>query len=53
MRQQAIIQAVMDKAFAAKTVLNPARAKEMYTNFTAFIKTNLSLSETLRALPYA
>ncbi len=53
MRQQAIIQAVMDKAFAAKTVLNPARAKEMYSNFTAFIKTNLSLSETLRAIPYA
>lgn len=43
MRQQAIIQAIMDKLFAAKTVLNPNKAKQLYTEFTSFVKTNVSM----------
>ena len=52
MRQQAIIQAIIDKITSAKTILNPSKMKETYTNFTRFVKTNFSLEETLRGIPY-
>jgi polyisoprenyl-teichoic acid--peptidoglycan teichoic acid transferase len=52
MRQQAIIQAITEKITSAKTILNPARMKDTYTNFTRFVKTNFSLEETLRWIPY-
>lgn len=53
LRQQAIIQAIIDKLTSSKTLLNPGRVKDLYTKATDFIKTNLSTDEILWWIPYA
>lgn len=53
LRQQAIIQAIIDKLTASSTILNPTKAKNVYKKATEFIKTNLTADEILWWLPYA
>lgn len=53
LRQQAIIQAIIDKLTSGKTLLNPSKVKDLYTKATDFIKTNLSTDEILWGIPYA
>lgn len=53
LRQQAIIQAIIDKLTSGKTLLNPNKVKDLYTKATDFIKTNLSTDEILWWVPYA
>jgi LCP family protein required for cell wall assembly len=53
MRQQAIIQAILDKILSASTLLNPSKIKALYEDSKQRIHTNLSLDEILRWLPFA
>ena len=53
LRQQKIIQAIIDKLTSSKTLLNPSKVKSIYAKATDFIKTNLTTDEILWGLPYA
>jgi anionic cell wall polymer biosynthesis LytR-Cps2A-Psr (LCP) family protein len=52
LRQQKIIQAIIDKLTSSSMIFNPAKAKATYNNATQFIKTNLTMDEVLWGLPY-
>lgn len=53
LRQQAIIQWVIDKLTSSSTILNPSKIKDIYEKATAFVKTNLTTDEILWWVPYA
>lgn len=53
LRQQAIIQGVMDKVLSSKTLLSPSKMEELYKNMTNFVHTNVSMWEMLWWLPYS
>ena len=52
LRQQAIIQALLDKLTKAGTILNPVKAKSIYASVGEFLHTNVSMDEVLRLIPY-
>ncbi len=52
LRQQQIIQWIIDKLTSSDTFLHPWKIKELHTQATSFIKTNLNLDEILWGLPY-
>lgn len=52
LRQQAIIQSLMDKITSSSTLLNPGKMKKLYDSATSFIHTNISADEILRGIPY-
>lgn len=53
MRQQLVIDAVMDKFVSAKTLISPGKIEDAYNNITQLVHTNTTLDEILWLLPYA
>ncbi len=53
LRQQAIIQGIMDKVLSSNTLLSPSKMEDLYKNMTSFVHTNVSMGELLWALPYS
>ncbi|MBU0627365.1 LCP family protein [Patescibacteria group bacterium] len=53
LRQQQIIEAIMNQMKSKDVLLSPSKLKELYASYTEMVKTNIQMDEMIGMAKYA